>query len=61
MPTFCTSVEKLHWKTIYMQKRIALKNCFKHPKKENHKKYGVGSFHIYVQYLYTKGNYRKVT
>ncbi len=46
-------------KKNYIEKLLKLRNCFKHPKRGNHKKYGIGSFHIYVQYLYIKGNYRK--
>jgi hypothetical protein len=50
----------LPWKKNYIEKLLKLKNCFKHPKKRNHKKHVIRSFHIYVQYLYTNGNYRKV-
>jgi hypothetical protein len=35
-----------------IEKLFILKICFKHPKRINHKKYGIRSFHIYVQYLY---------
>jgi hypothetical protein len=56
--TIC--IEKLFaWKN-YTKKLLIFKNCFKHPRKRNHKKYGIGSFHIHVQYLYTKGNYKMV-
>jgi hypothetical protein len=48
------------WKKNYIKNLLKLRNCFKHPKSRNHKKYGIGSFHIYVQYLYIKGNYGKV-
>jgi len=50
----------LHSKIIYIKKPLILKNCFKLPKRGNHKKYGIGSFHIHVQYLYIKSNFKKV-
>ncbi len=58
-----TCIEKLlgfkNW--LYcIEKLLVLKNHFKHPKRRNHKKYVIRSFHIYVQYLYTNGNYKMV-
>jgi hypothetical protein len=50
----------LVFQTICIQKLLGLKKLFilknrsRHPKRGNHKKYGIGSFHIYVQCMYTK-------
>jgi hypothetical protein len=66
---FVYNEKVLAFSTICIEKLFGLKNwlhlktsllkiCTKHPK--NHKNYGIRSLHIYVQYLYTKSNYKKV-
>ncbi len=61
----------LYWNFVYIEKLLGFKNwlygkttyiekSLQTSKKRKSQKNGIGIFHIYVQYLYTNDDYRKV-
>jgi len=50
----------LRFKKYFYLKITYIEKSFQTSKKKKSQKNGIRSFDIYVQYLYTKGNYKKV-